>query len=540
MIAASTLLAVLPLVPILYKYLVVHRRHGFVRGVEEIKLFSADVGAVLCAPELMSFWGRLRISCRAEGELFPGVAVMVLFAIGIALVFGWRSREPAPPLARHTVIVQRVFTAIALFYLAIGVSLLVGGPWRIELAGIHASATSLRRPLMLGLPSLAIVAGSSMSVRRAIGRQWTLAFYLLSAIVMWLFALGPSISYMGHDTGAVGPFFALMQVPGADGLRVPARFWMIVVLSLSTVAGLVIASLSAGRRATATAALVVIVGGGILADGWVPVIPMVAAPDLGVPAITLTGRTVMSLPIGDTLDIPGTYFAATGGWRTVNGYSGYGPSYYPALNYAVRFEEGTAFEVFRTLGDLDVLVSSKAGRLRAMVEGQPGVRVVTQNEQVMHYVLPRRGRADVGDTAGQRLRVSAVTSDCGAPLLPLASDGHEQTRWVCGPENVARALLIDLGQVVAVGAVVNGLGQFNGDFPPELTVETSSDGTSWQPAWQGSLLAQAIRAGIRSPASLRIVVPFAPRAARYVRLTHPAAKDYYWSIAELEVWSGTT
>jgi hypothetical protein len=246
---------------------------------------------------------------------------------------------------------------------------------------------------------------------------------------------------------------------------------------------------------------------------------------------------VLHLPVSDPVDIPATYFAAIGGWQSINGYSGYSPNYYPALSYAVRFEEGTAFDAFREYGDLDVIVPSKASRLVALVDKQPGVRTISQDGMAVHYVLPRRGAVGDGSTTGQRLAVQGLTSACNARGLRLATDGNEQTRWVCGPENQPRTVLVDLGQPLTVGAVVNGVGAYNGDFPPELTVETSIDGNAWQPGWQGSLLAQTIRAGISSPRSLRIVVPFTPRPARYIRLTHPAAEDYYWSIAELEVWS---
>jgi hypothetical protein len=427
---------------------------------------------------------------------------------------------------------------VALFYLAIGLSLLIVGPWRLELGPVRATASSLRRPLLLGVPSLLLALALSAVVRRSVVRHWTLTFYLVAAVVMWLFTLGPAISYLGHDTGFAGPFLALMQLPGADGLRVPARFWIVVVLSLSTAAGLVIARLTTGRQARVTAILVAVLGAGILADGWVPVIPVVAAPQLGVPAITLVGHTVLDLPIGDTFDIPGTYFAATGGWHSVNGYSGYYPNYSDALVRGANSGDDAAFEPFRAMGDLDVLVSSKEGQFRPVLERQPGVRVITQNDRVIHYFLPQRGTANAGNTAGRQLAIAAVSSTCAPSQLPLATDRQDETRWLCGPESVPHAVVIDLGRAVPVGAVVNGVGRFNGDNPSALTVETSTDGSSWQPAWQGSLLGQTIRAGLRSPLSLRITVPFAPRSARYIRLTHPAEKDYYWSIAELEVWSG--
>ena len=68
------------------------------------------------------------------------------------------------------------------------------------------------------------------------------------------------------------------------------------------------------------------------------------------------------------------YQAAIGGWKSVNGYSGYGPNYYPALQDGVRAELDELFEPFRAQQDLHVVVSADATRLRALVERQPAPR----------------------------------------------------------------------------------------------------------------------------------------------------------------------
>src|SRR5215510_8044977 len=49
-IAVATIVAALPLAPILYEYVVVHGRNGFERSLGEIESYSADVAALLCAP----------------------------------------------------------------------------------------------------------------------------------------------------------------------------------------------------------------------------------------------------------------------------------------------------------------------------------------------------------------------------------------------------------------------------------------------------------------------------------------------------------
>jgi hypothetical protein len=254
---------------------------------------------------------------------------------------------------------------------------------------------------------------------------------------------------------------------------------------------------------------------------------------------TLANRVVMVLPTGDVEDTPATYWAAIGGWTSINGYSGYHPNYYSALNYSVRFEEDSAFLPFQARTELDVLVPTRAPRLIALVEKQPGVQLVARQTDWIHYRLPQRGRADAGRESGTRLPIRTIASTCSVDALGLALDTDPVTRWVCGPTVDEQSLEIDLGNPTMVGAVVNGIGRYHDQFPPEMVVETSTDRTTWAPAWNGTLVAQTIRGGIDNPDTLRIVIPFAPREARYVRLRHPRSRnDYYWTIAELEAWSG--
>jgi hypothetical protein len=537
-ITVAALLAVLPLVPILYTYVVVHARNGFARSFEEVQVFSADVAALLCAPELLTFWGWVRVQCGPEGELFPGVAAFALFVAGAGLVL-W-TRSPASRLSPRLAWTWRLLAAVAAAYALAAATILVFGPWRVDLGIARLTVSTLERPLLIGVPALIAAMALSPRVRTAAIRRRNLAFYVVAAISMWLLALGPRVTVMGRNTGARGPFELLMLLPGADGLRVPARFWIMSIFCLAVVGGFVIEELLAKRGRRVVAVVTAAIALGVLSDGWVNPIPAIPLPVQPFPAATLKDRVVMSLPIGDDLDIPTTYFAVTGGWTSVNGYSGYHPSYYPALNYAVRFEQSDAFVPFLALTDLDVIVAKRAPRLIALVERQSGVQVVTELENAIHYRLPRRGRADDGRTAGMRLPIARVSSGCVPALLSNALDGDRKSRWTCGPTSSEQTIEIDLGTAETIGAVVNAIGPYDDQFPPRLVVETSLDRETWSAAWDGSLVAQAIRGGMDEPKSMRIVIPFTPRRARYVRVRHPAGEDYYWTISELEAWSANT
>jgi hypothetical protein len=546
LIAAATIVAALPLVPILYTYVTVHDRHGFTRTIEEVRIFSADVAAVLCAPPSLTFWGWIRVACRAEGELFPGVALAGLCLAAVLTAFAKASaslgvfgvmRAARPPAApRAIAIVRRLLFVVAGVYAAVIMSVLVSGPWRIEWGLIRVSAASIRKPMLV--LSMALIAALILSprVRAAVRKSSTLSFYLLAALVTWLLALGPTLTVMGVQTGTRGPFAWLMVLPGVDGLRVPARFWLISTICLAIAAGLYVAELLARRSRTTVAAALVVIGAAVAADGWVDAIGVRPAPPAAPDGRLLRGQAVFELPASNYPDIAAGWRAVTGGWRAVNGYSGFQPSYYPALIDALRFEEDAAFIPFQGTSDLHVIVPKSELRLIALVERQPGVRREAENEWARQYRLPRRPVTAVA--TGAPVPIVALETACGAGTVRLALDRDVETRWVCPPVGVAQELTIDLGQVVTVGAYVQGMGVNAGDSPYYLAIETSTDGASWDEVWNGNLFEQIITGAMRDPRSARIEVRFSPHEARYVRV-RPQRRDprFHWTIAEVEVLS---
>jgi hypothetical protein len=437
-------------------------------------------------------------------------------------------------------VASRAVGVIAVVYWFIVVSILLFGPWHIGLGALQVSVSSLRKYLLVALPATALSMVLSPRVRAAASDRPLLGFYVVGAVVTWLLALGPTITSMGADTHATGPFALLMVLPGMDSLRVPARFWVITVICLGVVAGLVVAELLGPRRRVVQVALAIVLAVVVLADGWVNPMPAVAVEPSPFASATLVDRVVLRLPVSDVIDMPATYNAVVGGWRSINGYSGYGPSYYPALRYGVDAADGSVFEPFRNLTDVDLLVPNKETAWLQLAERQPGVLRIAALSEFSHYLLPRKGRPGEGRSAGTRVRVASVRGSCHEDALPRMLDGDVGTAWSCGPSESEQGIDVDLGSASMTGAVVNAIGRFVDQFPRDFIVETSLDRTEWTPAWRGSLAGQTIRGGLDDPKSIRIVIPYSPRMTRYIRLRHPPAPDYNWVITELEVWSANT
>jgi F5/8 type C domain len=462
-IALATLLAALPLLPILYKYATVHAQHELVRRIDEVQFFSADLAAVVCAPDRLTFWGWLHVGCRGEAALFPGVTIFLLFVVA----------------------------------------------W-------------LRILVSLGRSSTVSVAPT------------TAAFYANATVIMWLFTLGPTITYFWTPVGLDGPFGWLRSFPGGDGLRVPARFWLMSTLCLAVVAGIVIADLIKSRRRGVAAVMLAIVTIGVLADGWFDGIDSAALPRPAPDASVMLNRTVLELPLGtDYPDAAAEWRAVINGWTSVNGYSGHSPGYYAALAEAALVGDERFLRVFQGLSELHVIVREEARSLQALVERQQGATLMAVSAAGLQYRLPRI--APIQINLGQRLPIVAIRSACNPQDLGLSFDGDDRTRWVCSDED-RQEITIDLGESRTLGSVVQIAGSDFDNFPRNLAIDTSADDTHWRAAWDGNVYAEAIAGAIRFPRSPRIELPFEERLARYVRVTvRPIERRRPWSIAELEL-----
>ena len=91
--------------------------------------------------------------------------------------------------------------------------------------------------VLLGLLMVAIV-----GYRRQSG-FW---FWVIAAVVFALLSLGPAITINGHVTSLTGPFVILQQLPFFKGNRYPSRYSVMLLLSLSVVAGFALVWI--GRR----------------------------------------------------------------------------------------------------------------------------------------------------------------------------------------------------------------------------------------------------------------------------------------------------
>lgn len=234
-----------------------------VRDAGEIVMFSADTHAFVTPSGWSWLWAeRLPGVPRPEGEGFPGVTILLLAVIGVLSGVTramWAVRDqPRTPLrpwrqvlvgALALLLVAHLISVL-MFLVTGGLTIPVEGAWAIHrnVDGVFLRTWCLMALLVIAAPGVrAFCRGTPHSL---------VGFFALSTALAAVLALGPQISAAGHLIGT-GPYAWLMAfVPGFDGVRVPARFLMLVALFLACLVGYGAAALLLWRPRAAVGGLV--------------------------------------------------------------------------------------------------------------------------------------------------------------------------------------------------------------------------------------------------------------------------------------------
>jgi len=243
-------------------------------------------------------------------------------------------------------------------------------------------------------PGFAIVALAALGVAVSLGsdtqREWrrVALFYLSGAFLMWALALGPEVRWLNVNVlSRYTPYSLLLDLPGSQTIRVPARAWLLATLCLAVCAGLGAAWLASRRHAKW---LIAPLAALMIAEGWF-VGPTVAAP-MPLPMRVPPGAVVLDLlrTIRDDGRADPQYLGVIGNYRVVNGYSGYSPRHVDALRRAVLDHNPAAFVPFRKRAD--VYVVARPGLDRQFVtwlESLGDAELVIDSQDAKVYRLRR-------------------------------------------------------------------------------------------------------------------------------------------------------
>jgi hypothetical protein len=367
--AAACAVVFIATAPFVLPYLELRRLGFSPRSLTETKRFSADVYAYFTADPSLRFWGpRANAWPKAEGLLFPGLTIVVLAACGAA---GRRAgARSAPEALRHSAL-HRILTAVVIGCWLAVLLLLFGGSIRLPVLKI----TELPRAMVVAAAASAALLAASAAARSSFRRWLASPSGIFSIITVFAAAmsLGPEIRAKGRVVADVSLYTMFYDfVPGFDGVRVPARYGMIVTLGLAALAAVGISRLSAvGTRQSAAIGssavdrrrrqyASVIAGSLIVLEatampipinqnsteyaqrGLAPLPPFVATGD-GAPAVYRfiaalpPSSVVVELPLGEpAFDVRYMFYSTLHWKRLVNGYSGGGPQQYEFLREAMN------------------------------------------------------------------------------------------------------------------------------------------------------------------------------------------------------------
>jgi hypothetical protein len=331
-----------------------------------------------------------------------------------------------------------------------------------------------------------IVAAAATALRRG-----PFAFYVLAALgAAWLCAgptpAGFSIRSLWH------PYDWLVWLPGFNGVRVPARFFLVSALCLAVAAGLALAHLAAvirhGRRP-----LIAIVFAGLAVEGAMPGMPIGVPP--GNFATMPSDGHVIELPLDDAyVNINAMYRAITHRMPVVNGYAGYIPPVTDVILWALRRHDPSILTELRRGRPLYVVVASRPGAptWSRFLDAQNDAQLLGVSGGGRVYRMP--------PSAYPR----QVTT--GPALRPVSVQSRDQ--W----------LTADLGEPGTVRAIQLRTDGHLLRLPAVMRVETSADGSGWTPALEEAPGALALVGVLAEPRAipLRLILPDV--RTRYIRI----------------------
>jgi hypothetical protein len=336
------------------------------------------------------------------------------------------------------------------------------------------------------------------------------------------------------------PYSWLMQLPGGSAVRVPARFAMLVALCLAQATAIAFMRLTPGGSAPWLAAAASIA---VLADGWVPRMPVVAAP--APMQLVSVGKDVPVIEIPTFSlynDTPAMLRGVGHGHWLVNGFSGFVPSYYPALQAGLLDVDPSVLDAVRGDGPLLVIVNREwdpNNNMLQMTRTMPNAILHSDTPIGPAYLVSGPSPLRTG-TSGQPATITHMEASRNGERVSALTDGNLSTRWDTGaPQRPGDELRIVLGRTETLAGIEMVLGDVPYDYPRGLRVTAAVDGEPPRVVWEGEVAGRAVRAALDDATRTSVFVPFAPGAVANsltLTVTKPA-QDAFWSMAELRVFA---
>jgi hypothetical protein len=411
------------------------------------------------------------------------------------------------------------------------------------------------RELFHGFVAFGFAALAALVVRtRAVA-----TYAAVTAIVIWL-SMGP----------AGGPVYVWMfhHVPGFNGLRVPARFSAVAIVSLAVLAGAAFTWVLSRLPRGAGLAWAIAIAGIIVLEGQhgvgVSEVPFAFERTWD----RVTYEWLRTSPPGAVLELNITQqddfhpFTTTYQLEAlrhrhpiVNGYSGFKSALQewlggPSSPLRERGQLGEALAGLRAIGvryvilhDATFATPPEAASLAQAIRSTTG-----------QFVEEHR----FGDTWAWRLadrpRVAAAPSGALAPIdrrsmtvdashqrsrVEFLTDGDLDTRWLSGgPQGGDEWIELRLPRATDVARLaIISAARSQYDYPRHVIVESIDESGRTQPLFDGSLVSKLIDALAVNEQYPQVTIDLPANHSAAIRIRQTDQSDRWWSVHELRMWS---
>jgi len=569
--AAVAALCAAALLSVFIPYSRTHATMGFARSLADVEANSAQLQHFLAVPPSNLVWGRWTGDWGSqEKQLFPGLVVLVWATAAVV------RRRPAKPRRKRSPALW-IWDGLNLAIVILAVVVVKTGGFSIRWGFLSFSSHRLGNIALLLSVSVAgrifLIRASRerlfrsfrptplSSSRTVEGQRLYRRFYGILAGASAILALGPQIRLMDRDIFP-GPFLALYEwVPGFQGVRVPSRFVVLLMVGLVVLAGMAVAGYEKWDRSLLRRRWVLGLTGLILLIESVtlpvPLVPVATAKT--VPAIYDDVRrlpedaVLVELPMPQPLEPKASealymYYSLYHGKRLLNGYSGFTPPAAVIINRAMdRFPTRQSLDFLAEL-DVDFILVHRLGfrpnEGQVIVEMlrhfEPRVRLVAQRGNDFLYrlapgIVIRHGASGPYEAVGSRDR---WVGWAGRNVIQtrLAFDGNLKTGWSTeGPQRPKDFFLLDLSRVECFSRIELFLNQKPLTFPRAFTLSGSLDGQDWVqikdfPSYYPVLHADTIE----QFEQYKVDLEFDPVSFRFLKInlttSHPTRS---WTIQEI-------
>jgi hypothetical protein len=572
--AVVLLFAFTLLLSFLYPYVKAKSHYGFKRSISEAKYSSAHVESYLTSNQTNRIYGRLtnklRYHCGKYGtdrELFMGFVALFLAFIGF---WPGKTKVTYETSTKRKIIIT-IWYVLTIFYSLIMVVFIFTGGKSVYLFNreiiSHCGIKPLTNIILLVIIRLFLDNCWRQSIRNRLQAiNITEKFYLLAAISAVLFSFGPTIQFF-KESSLPGPYLILYYlVPGFSGIRVPARFAIMVLFGVSVLAGygyikLLQKSKSPLKKSVLGITLIILASAEYLS---IPThMPPVKTGE-NIPSVykwlsqKKDDSTVIELPF-HSLRLHQVHkeslylYYSTYHWkRIVNGYSSYfSPTYIFITEYFDNFPTLSFINSLKILGVKYMIIHSREYKESTWQEiyqklseyrnkisliGEFGPDFVYQIVN-SSFTLSRPKEPDPNlliSKEGWRAESNLNTGNAHNAI-----DNNLKTRWdTAGPRRPGAYFKLDLGRIHEFNRIWLNVKDKYLDYLQEFTLEVSEDNKNWKVVIsKGNVSPESFLAYLLySPKNTKIDIKFTPQKARYIRVTQYGKNEaYWWAIYEIDV-----